>query len=321
MRFNLGSVLTRKQTLQVLLWVLLTLGAIGILVYNRGVKYAYYQETYVVQLPQDVKAEVYNRFAGSPNVSKIDRGLFQIDFQGASAAETSQVLSDLQTELGKDKVTGYTKQVAIPANLRTRIIYLTLSLLIVSILALNLLKPKTIFRLPNGVWRWWILNVLSLGSVVLIELGVLSALSLIYQLTELSFWTVVISILIVIIVNFVLWIEVCQAEDLHSLILSQRANLRYYAKFILGLWTITVVLLAIGLGTSFVLDGVLLIVSLVTALWFGTELPWWLYRLTLVANSRRQRFVSQRKQPEPEIVNNIALPSPKSKKKQKRKRK
>lgn len=261
--------------------------SILVLVFNTGFRNAFYQATWIVKLPDSATEEYINGFSSSTYLAALDKQNKELHWQGIPEVVLNRTLEGIRSQFGDQTVTVTEVTELLAPAVYTRIAYIVIFGLIVSLVYLYFTEigkfnsRKIYFNLTG-------LNILSLVWSGVVMLGVLSSMSLIYKLTEYSLLSLVIMI---IWVGIGYYLSLAQVQKELTLGLALEKQRKYWKQFNRANWNwlvLFIVLLALGLGTVFVVDGILIGIAVILGGYMQQELPTLLHRL--IARLRSIRF-------------------------------
>lgn len=293
------------------LWLLL--GGAFLLI-NRGFYYADYQTTYKLDLPENATAESkFTELSKDQYVAQLDRDQHIVYYQMIPAETLNKIMADLKANKDTAAVT-LTQSTVV----RTEVLFAKVVLLVV--LSLIVFTGFVFYTIINKMKRgrlnvWKLLGFL-LVSVLLgvaAQLGALSLISRIYNLTEISITTLslgmVWGMLLIYLVIYDYAVRHNAETDLGEAINMNFRHTGGMNKRTVVFLGIILVLITFGLGSKFLIEAILIFLAIMSAGIFLQYSPIVLYHLN--RNSFLAVWKSFRISNSPELVEMTAMPEDK----------
>lgn len=278
---NLGP---SSRQMKVALFAVLFVLAAAILLVNRGVNYAYYQYTYVLQIPLNADENYILGFAGNAHVSGVDRSNYQVRYQGISNGDFQEIVKKVTADFPDQVVTSHTSVEFLPTNLGFKLAYgAAVALLIAWIGAYWTVTRKLEKPARRQANKLSLALMFSWVGVGVVNLGLLSLLSLFYELKEVTFVIWGIAIIVMYALTSLSWYQLSIRHDAENLAASYRHHFSGYAGPILLAVTVISLSMLGGLGLPLLPEIGLLLLYMLFMSYAMVELP------TLLVNISFQR--------------------------------
>lgn len=245
---NLGP---SSSQMKAALFLLLTGIALTVLVANRGVNYAYYQQTQILQLPLTVDSAYLLGFAGNAHVSGVDSANLQVRYQGISTGEFQEIVQRISAEFPDEVITTYESTEFLPVGISFRLVYgIAIGLLVVWIGAYWTVTRKVEKTLRRAANKLFLSIVVSWLVISIVGLGLLSLLSSFYELKEVTFVVFGMVSLLMYFLTSIGWYQLSLTQGGRGLATEFRENINSYTSILPLLIGVICLPLLAGLGTN-----------------------------------------------------------------------
>jgi hypothetical protein len=244
-----------------LFWFVISL---GVIVANRGVYFANFHASMLMKVTTDGTKDVVSRFSSSPYVAALDRENSIVEFQSIPYDEFNKIVADLEEEDGVVSVESIEQTRILSQDVVVRFAWTAAA----AVLIFSLFMYVTVVRKLMGINRNLTLRVVAfyaaaLGIGLINVFGLLSLFSRFYELTDVSMLVLMITFLWGAALIFLTLYEIWEHHtnfysnmlDVFSL---NRRRLTWLLKISSIVWGIILASVAIGLGTRFAIDAVLI---------------------------------------------------------------
>ncbi len=258
----------------ILLTLALVLGLVTLFI-NKGFYYSDYQAGIVLQFPADTKVSFFDRFSGERYVSKVNRDLKQIRYQGLTLPQVNNVIQNLEIK----PVQIIEQHQVLPVSLVGRVVWISLLAIFVTFAFVYysiIRKLKKLSKLYVALIS--VLKLISLSIGMLIYLGVISLVSRVYQLTDTSLLGLIVAGLLGLVSVYISLQSVLnfdrQVYDLYDLELETLGATKLFFNRIWKLALLGLLFISIGMGINFAFDGLLLwlgIFIVICSVWIFPE--------------------------------------------------
>lgn len=243
--------------------LLLLLVVSGVLIaINRGLHFSEYNFTYELALTAGNEA-VLDEYSAKPFVSKVNRAQSRIRFQHIPEANFNKIVTDLGDKVQATR----TVEEVLPFGLAGRLLWIgLLSAVVIFAFSYYSFLRRLLKVNPRIVWRSLGVYLLTLAAILLIYIGMLSGLSLVYEVTELALGNMLIASLWSVSVLFLAWRSVAMEKGLsiptvNSLVGMVGSKINHFVHLVWAPLIILVLLLILGMGNAFILEGLLLLMA------------------------------------------------------------
>lgn len=260
---------TPRRTAYFLFGFLLVVTLLSLTV-NRGLYYAYYHKSIELTLTGEVPAELWSELRTFTGVSKFDATEKTIRLQGVTSAEVNNFVNYIEqkgSEQSPISVSVAETQTWIPSDVILRAIWVSILLVGVSVIYLYFTVWRKLLKINHKLIAKLIaIYMLGLGLSVFLMLGILSLSSRVYEVTEISTLTILVTF--VCGISFVYLSSrmvnadlISKHPRLSSLYLALSNDLAGLYKFVIAATTLVLVVVGFSLGVKFAFDGLLLWLS------------------------------------------------------------
>ncbi|MCA9379258.1 hypothetical protein KC640_02410 [Candidatus Dojkabacteria bacterium] len=310
---NLGPSTNRMKAA---LFAFLFVCSLVVLLANSGVKYAYYQYTHVLQLPLTADENYLVGFAGNAYVSNIDLANYQISYQGISNGEFQEIVSKVSSDFGDQLVGSFVSVEFLPTGALFKLVYAAgVALIVAWILSYWTLTRKLEKEEGRQANKLFLAVVLSWVVIAVIDLGVLSLLSMFYELQEVTFVIWGIAVMVMYALTCLGWYQLTIRLTGSDLAMQFKLNLATYNKSLVLASSVIGLALLVGLGVVLLPEVGLLLLYMLFMSYAIAELP------ALFMNFRPRRPRIRRQSKATSKVESLELPKQDTKQKSATKRK
>lgn len=269
---NLPKITATPKRIRIVVMLVVFLLASLVLVFNTGLRNAFYQATWIVRLPASATEEYVNSFSSAQYLAALDKENKELHWQGIPTDELNRKVEEIKAQFPNESVTVSEINELLPPALATRVAYGAVFVMVVSVVFLYLNEVGK-FAMRKLFLKVSLLNLIATLWSIIVMLGILSSMSLIYKLTVYSFLSLVILLMWAGMGYYLSLSSFDKDLTLNFALENQRS---FWRKFNRANWVwliVLVILMSIGLGTVFVVDGILIAIAVVVSGYAQQELP------------------------------------------------
>lgn len=286
---------TPIQFVLVGLVIALVLSAV-VLWINKGFYFAAFEDTYILDLPENAAGEAkYADLSKGQYVAQLDRDHHAVYFQNILAQDINRIFSDVSTNADTvDAALTETNIIHTDIFLVRVVILMVLTSILFAISMYYFVIRKLKGR-QMKIWRLMGLLYLSALIGIFANLGLLSLVSRIYNLSNVSISSLAIGLMWgIFLIYFVAYDFAVKHNGEMSLAEGINMNYRHTGGVNRVAWAFlgaVLVIVTFGLGSKFIVEGVLVFMTVFTVSVFLQYFPLVIYRLNRNAiRSIRQNF-------------------------------
>lgn len=269
----------------ILAGILLWLAVSGIVLYlNRGFYFAGYEDTYVLDLPEsDAGQAKFADLSKGQYVAELDRDHHAIYFQNIPATEMTRIYSDLQSATDTAATTLTETSVVHTDYFFIRVGMLMILSSILFAASMYYFVIRNLKGRQFKVWKLLVTLYVSLAIGVFAQLGLLSLVSRIYNLSNVSLSTLAIAVMWgILIVYFVIYDFAVKHNGEATLAEGINMNYRHVGGMNRVVWAFLAMVLVVvtfGLGSKFIIEAILIFTAIFFSGAFLQYFPLVIYRL------------------------------------------
>ncbi|MDQ6986141.1 MAG: hypothetical protein Q9M76_07700 [Candidatus Dojkabacteria bacterium] len=261
----LGEIkLTNKLSgLVILLISILSVITVGV---NNGLYYSEFNDSVIVELSSEVdnKSEILDKIDSIDGISRIDRANYRIEIEYKNIDE---VKSEVENELGDElnKVDFYKSVGSDQDKVFMDLFIILVIILISSVLVCYFVYFRNETRIKDRrILKLHILPIAFILSSIIIQAGIISALSGVYQIKQVDLYSIIFAAFLTIILYIWALNDLLQdlPEDKSEVLDVVRAKFVIKSKYTILSTIVILVAIAFGLGSQFVLTALIYTLAL-----------------------------------------------------------
>ncbi len=248
--------------------ILLAALSIGVIIINRGVYFADFHSSQLVQITSDGSVDILDQYTSSPYLAHVDHTNSILEFQSIPAETLNKIVSDIKSIKGVTVVSVINQTRILPVDILARLIWGALGVLVITFMYMYLVTLRKLFNLNSKLaWQMLGLYVLSLGIGLVTSFGAISLVSRFYELSDISIASLMIAYLwgisLIMLVLQENW-EQSKAffNYLPEVLALNRRRLAWLNNAAAVVWMLILAGAILGLGKRFVIEGVLMAAGL-----------------------------------------------------------
>jgi len=272
--------LINKQKIIIIIAIIIALLSVLLLYTNKVFKFAeYHYQIDVSIVGKDInkKEDYLNKLITNLSPVKIDRRKSEVFFEQTTLTTIQKRIDDLSKDY-KD-LTVNTSEVLANESSKNVILSLIIEIIIIYVTG-SLTLYYFIFRFNKNISSLKYIKIIGLFSIIyiyalIIQLGIISLISLIYQIKNIDIISIYTSALISCTLVFLTLYKFKRDNNLNTVEIYKSINnfIHRNFKLIIGISILILATISLGLGVNFVITAILIIVSFVISMlsFFGAS--------------------------------------------------